>query len=143
MAFFAKKYGTTGGDKSGSDSTSVNSQSGEPSVQTKESGSSTKTGNTISSPAGNDISSDKLQSGNLADADTISPSVESNKTESGPISSRTRSSTGSTIQNDIRRVEEDFEKLEFDLNKAKNADSTKMSGKQESNSQNQPGQIKK
>ena len=147
VAFFAKKYGTSGGGKSGSDITSVNSQSGtltdsrEPSVQTKESGSSTKTGNTISSLTDNDISSDKLQSGNIADAFTISPSVESNKTESGPISSRTRSSTGSTIQDEIRRVEKDSEK--FDLNTAKNADSTKMSGKQESKIQNQPEHIKK
>ena len=150
MAFFAKKYGTSGEDKSGSDSTSVNSQSGqltdsrEPSVQTKESGASTKTGNTISPHTGSDISSAKSQSGNLADSSTSSPSVESKISESGPIiASKRRSSSGSTIQDDIRRVEEDFEKLEFDLNKAKNADSTKMSGKQESNSQNQSGQIKK
>ena len=128
VAFFAKKYGTSGGSNSGSASTSANSQSGnftdskEPPVQTKESGSGTKTGSAISSTTGSDFSSAKSQSGNLADASTKSPSVESKKTESGPlISSKTRSSTGSTIQNDTRSVEET----------------------EETKSQNQPGHIKK
>ena len=112
VAFFAKKYGTSGGGNSGSDSTSAKSQSGnltgsrEPSVEAKESESISKTSGAISSTTNSNISAAESQSGNLADASTSSPSVESKTSESDPIiSSKTRSSSGSTIQDDIRKVE--------------------------------------
>ena len=72
---------------------------------------------TFSTTASSDFLSAKSQLRSLSDATTSSPSVEAKKSESGSISSKTRGSIGSTIQDDIRRVEEDFAKLESDINK--------------------------